>query len=77
MKDFKFNQAEIGEIGNYYGGIRIMKHDDKYYWLIENYDTNYDNLSDSSEIDKTLFDALVAHEEKRNPKNKALQFLKQ
>lgn len=29
---------EIGNIGNYYGGLNIKKENNKYYWGIENYD---------------------------------------
>ena len=43
-----------------------MENEGKYYWLIENYNTEFDDLSDWSEIDKELYDSLVAHEARRS-----------
>ena len=54
----------IGNIGNYYGGLFIKKHEGKYYWLIENYDTNFEDISEWSEIEKDLFDKLNFHKPK-------------
>jgi len=62
MPGTKFNYKAVGEIGNYYGGLFIMENEGKYYWLIENYNTDFDDLSDWSEIDKELYDSLVAYE---------------
>lgn len=31
-------QTEIGDIGNYYGGLWIKTNEDGFYWGIENYD---------------------------------------
>ncbi len=62
MSETKFNYKDVGEIGNYYGGLLIMENEGKYYWLIENYDTEFDDLSDWSEIDKELYDSLAAYE---------------
>lgn len=31
MSKTKFNYKEIGEIGNYYGGLFIMENEGKYY----------------------------------------------
>lgn len=36
---------DIGNIGNYYGGLVIKKENDKFYWIIENYDTYFDDIS--------------------------------
>jgi len=66
MSETKFNYKAVGEIGNYYGGLFIMENEGKYYWLIENYDTDFDDLSDWSEIDKELYDNLVAYEARRS-----------
>ena len=54
--------TSIGTISNYYGGIRVMEHEGKYYWVIENWDTDFDDLSDWSEIDKELYDSLISYE---------------
>jgi len=56
------NCKSIGKISNYYGGLCIMESKGKYYWLIENYDTDFDDLSYWSEIDKELYDSLVAYD---------------
>ena len=66
MSETKFNYKSVGEIGNYYGGLFIMENEGKYYWLIENYNTEFDDLSDWSEIDKELYDSLVAYEARRS-----------
>ena len=66
MSETKFNYKAVGEIGNYYGGLFIMQNEGKYYWLIKNYDTDFDDLSDWSEIDKELYDSLVAYEARRS-----------
>lgn len=63
----KFNYKSIGGIGNYYGGLFIMENEGKYYWLIENYDTDFDDLLDWTEIDKELYDSLVAYQARRFP----------
>lgn len=55
----------IGEIGNYYGGLNVMEYEGKFYWCIENYNTDFDDLNDWDEIDKELYDALIASEERR------------
>lgn len=66
MSETKFNYKAVGEISNYYGGLFIMENEGKYYWLIENYNTDFDDLSDWSEIDKELYDSLVAYEARRS-----------
>ena len=58
-------QKSIGTVGNYYGGLHVMEKDGKYYWVIENYSTDFSDLSDWEECDKELYDALVAYEERR------------
>ena len=49
----------IGEIGNYYGGLTVTKYNGKYYWLIENYDTNKDDINDWEEISEKLYNLLI------------------
>ncbi len=65
MSDTKFNYKAVGEIGNYYGGLFIMENEGKYYLLIENVSTEFDKLKYWSEIDKELYDSLVAYEARR------------
>ena len=55
---------DIGSIGNYYGCLSVMQKEDKYYWIIENYDTDLDNLDDWEEISKELYDLLIIHNNK-------------
>ena len=52
---------EIGIIGNYYGGLNVMEHEGKYYWCIGNYDTDFDDMEAWDEIEKELYDKLIAH----------------
>ena len=42
-----------------------MEKDGKYYWIIENYLTDFENLKHWDECDKELYDALIAYEERR------------
>jgi hypothetical protein len=50
------NKVEkVGEIGNYYGGLYIKKIENKYYWIIENYDTDFNNIDEWDEISERLF----------------------
>ena len=66
MSETKFNYKAVGEICNHYGGLFIMENEGKYYWLIEDYDTDFADLSDWSEINKELYDSLVAYEVRRS-----------
>lgn len=59
---FNYKPIGVGEIGNDYGGLYVMENEGKYYWIISNYDTNFDNLFNWSEIGKELYDSLVAYE---------------
>ena len=54
----------IGNICNYYGGLNVMEYDGKYYWCIENYDTVFEDLEYWDEIDKELYESLIAYEER-------------
>jgi hypothetical protein len=54
------NQQEIGNIGNYYGGLSVKTEDGKCYWSIENY-TGYR----WEEIPDSLYRALVEYETAR------------
>jgi len=65
MSDTKFNYKAVGGIRNYYGGLFIMENEGKYYWLIEDVSTEFDKLKYWSEIDKELYDSLVAYEARR------------
>ena len=60
------DSVEIGDIANYYGGLRVVEVDGKYYWTVENYDTDFSCINeDWKEIPKSLYDALIEFEEKR------------
>jgi hypothetical protein len=59
MSKKEFQHYKIGGIGNYYGGLHIMEHDGRYFWLIENYDTEFSDLSNWTEINKELYDSLI------------------
>ena len=50
---------EVGEIGNYYGGLSIKKEGCKFFWGIENWDdTCWEEISES------LYLELIKHNEK-------------
>ena len=49
---------QIGNIVNYYGGLFIKKKGGRYYWLIENYDTDFSDMSQWDEISGRLYRAL-------------------
>lgn len=57
-------RTQIGNISNYYGGLNVMEKGGKYYWLIENYDTNFNDLREWEEISKSLYNQLIKHEKK-------------
>jgi len=55
-----------GFVANYYGGLYVLKHENKYFMFIENYDTmlNHDfelhpNDVYKQEISKKLYDELL------------------
>lgn len=52
---------QIGNIGNYYGGLSIKTENGKFYWIIENYDTDMEDISDWSEISEDLYNELLKH----------------
>jgi len=54
------NKKGIGNIGNYYGRLFICKHGRKYYWIIENYNTDFSDILEWEEIPKELYDSLMA-----------------
>ena len=60
----------IGTIGNYYGGLHVTKKDGKYYWIIQDWSTELDELDNWEECDKKLYDALIAYENRRNRRKK-------
>lgn len=45
---------DIGNIGNYYGSLKIKDEDGKFYWSIENYDGE-----DWEEIGDVVFDTPI------------------
>jgi hypothetical protein len=49
----------IGNIGNYYGALFIQNIDDKYFWIIENYGTDFEDISEWEEIPKSLYEELL------------------
>jgi len=65
LKKNNMEKKSIGEIFNYYGRLYVIEKDGKYYWIIENWDTDFEDLKDWDECDKELYDALIAYEERR------------
>ena len=52
---------------NYYGGLNLLKHENKYYWCIENHDTDFENLEEWNEITEKLYNTIK--EEIKKPLN--------
>ena len=55
----KIETVSVGKIGNEYGGLIAAKHQDKFYWVIENYNTDLDNIRQYEEIPESLYNELV------------------
>ncbi len=49
----------VGSIGNYYGGLYVKTEKNKYYWIIENYDTEFNNIDEWEEINENLYLQLI------------------
>ena len=49
----------IDLIGNYYGYLNVMTLDGKFYWCIENYNTDLENLEDWEEINEELYNSII------------------
>ena len=56
--------TDIGCIGNTYGGLKVLKHEGKFYWIIENYDTNFEDISEWEQIREDLYHNLIIHNHK-------------
>lgn len=52
---------EIDSAGNYYGNIHIKKNGNQYYWLVENYNTEFDKIEHWNFITESLFMELFKH----------------
>jgi len=56
-------KIDIHGIGNTYGGIYALEYNGAYYWIIEDYDTDFENIDEWCEIPKSLFDELLSYKE--------------
>lgn len=54
---------EIGTISNTYGGLQVTTCNDKYYWIIDGWECDINDIRDWEEIPKYLYDALINFEE--------------
>lgn len=54
LQEFDENGQYIGNIGNYYGGLKILKYNEKYYWDITGYGGD-----DPQEITEDLYNELL------------------
>ena len=52
----------IGSIGNYYGGLYVKEENGKFYWIIEDHDTDFDNIKEWQEIGEELYNKLMCYE---------------
>lgn len=57
-KRYNDNREFISPEANYYGGLWITSVDGRYYWMIENYDTDFSNPEEWEEIGETLYNAI-------------------
>ena len=51
---------EIDEIGNYYGCLNVLSYNNKFYWLIEDWNTDKQDINSWIEIPRDLFLKLVS-----------------
>lgn len=71
-KEIKSSQIlEVSDICNYYGGLVILKHESRFYWMIESFDSDMYNLNHWTEIGEDLYNAILPYtvEEKRKLKD--------
>lgn len=59
------DELDIGDIGNYYGGLSIKCADGKFYWGIQDWDDDFG----WQEIPEYLFYSLKSFEENRIKEN--------
>jgi len=57
-------KIDIGNVGNIYGGLVVMRIGDSFYWIIEGVGNDLDNLDDWEEIDEELYNLLIKHNNK-------------
>lgn len=55
--------AIIG-IGNYNRGLWVLEYEGNYYWIIENFSTDFESIDEWGKIDKSLYDKLIEHNNK-------------
>lgn len=53
MENDTITKHQIGDIGNYYGGLWVKQQGEKFYWAVENY-----SGFDWEEIPQYLYDTL-------------------
>lgn len=54
-------ERDVGEIGNYYGGLAVKAENDKFYWGIENWDGTF-----WEEIPESLFSELNKYQDTKD-----------
>ena len=58
-----FDYTKINSLKeNYYGGLFICNHNDKYYWMIRDFNNYEDILEYYQEIPKELYYSILEHE---------------
>jgi len=62
--DEKVKYQSVGSIQNYYGQLFIAEHNGKYYWIIENYDTDLESIKKWEEIPENLYLELLQFKNK-------------
>lgn len=53
------NIIEIDSIGNDYGCLNLMTLNGKFYWCIEDWDTDFDDLDYWIEINEEIYNAII------------------
>ena len=51
---------------NTYGGLYVTHHNGRYYWIVENWDTDFDDINQWQEIPKSLYDEILKHLKQNN-----------
>lgn len=67
MKGLEEGQhISIGKMINYYGGVYVMEYEGKFYWIIQDCDTDFSKIEEWEEITEGMFNEMVLFENNRD-----------
>ncbi|MCT4228683.1 hypothetical protein HZP39_04110 [Elizabethkingia anophelis] len=56
------NIERISDIGNTYGSLLIGTYNGKFYWIIEDYNTDLNSVGEWTEISELLYNTILTEE---------------